>query len=238
MSRTLKFTIYHGMAASLAIHSALALPFVVRGLMPQPDELPPTLVIELKGVVADSQAEQKILQQTAEAVKQNEADKPKPAEAPPVNQDAPDDSPLEEKDASTPLPTPTRAQTEAKPMVNPGAANVPGVAERQTAQIIKTDRDVEANRLREYVKLLTKKVQANLVYPDEGRKAGLQGAVTVSFTILQTGQISQDSLTIVVGSGQPKLDASALATVRASAPFEQPPREMTVAIAVGFVRKR
>jgi protein TonB len=128
--------------------------------------------------------------------------------------------------------------TEARPTASSGASNVPGAPERQNAQTIKTDRDIEADRLREYVKLLTKKVQANLVYPEEGRKAGLQGTATVSFTILQTGQISPETLKVVTGSGQPKLDASALATVRASAPFEPPPKEMTVAVAVGFGRKR
>jgi protein TonB len=44
-------------------------------------------------------------------------------------------------------------------------------------------------------------------------------------------------LKIVESSGQPKLDASALKTIRASAPFAPPPKEMTVAIAVAFGRK-
>jgi hypothetical protein len=47
-----------------------------------------------------------------------------------------------------------------------------------------------------------------------------------------------ESLKIVAGSGQAKLDESALKTIRASVPFDPPPREMTVAIAVAFGQKR
>jgi protein TonB len=65
----------------------------------------------------------------------------------------------------------------------------------------------------------------------------MQGAATVSFTLLANGQIRPDSLKIVESSSQPKLDASALETVRSSVPFESPPKEMTVAIAVVFGRK-
>jgi periplasmic protein TonB len=108
---------------------------------------------------------------------------------------------------------------------------------QQNAQTIKADQQ-EIDRLRDYVKLLTKKVQSNLVYPDEGRQAGLTGTATVSFTILGTGQIRPETLKIVESSGQPKLDAGALKTIRASAPFNPPPKEMTVAIAVAFGRKR
>lgn len=63
MNGRLRFTIWHGFAASLAVHAALGPPFVVHSLALPPDE-PPTLVIELQGAVAESQTEQKILQET------------------------------------------------------------------------------------------------------------------------------------------------------------------------------
>jgi len=113
-----------------------------------------------------------------------------------------------------------------------------GAEERQKAQIIRQDPEEDINLLKGYVKRLTKKVQANLIYPEEGRQAGLHGAATVSFTILGSGQIRPETLKIVASSGQPKLDASALKTVRSSAPFDPPPKEMTVAISVSFGRKR
>jgi protein TonB len=77
-----------------------------------------------------------------------------------------------------------------------------------------------------------------LVYPDEGRNAGLHGTTTISSTVLDNGQIRPESLKIVASSGQAPLDASALKTIRASIPFAPPPREMTVAIAVSFAHKR
>ena len=56
----------------------------------------------------------------------------------------------------------------------------------------------------------------------------------MSFTILTNAQIRPDALEIRVSGGQSKLDASALKTVRASAPFDPPQRQLPVAIAVVF----
>ncbi len=288
-----RFTIYHGLAASIAIHSALGLPVVLYALAPPPEE-PPALVVELQGLVAETQTEEKVVQETkgqpsAEAAKPAEnpaarqpvAETPPPpppeteptpsptpppkpqAEAPPPPEpDAETPQPKEAetpqpkeaqtpqpKEAQTPQPQePERAQPKqaetppeaAKARTNstaPGAANVKGDEEKEQAQTIKLSEE-EFDRLRKYVKGLTKRVQSHLRYPDEGRRVGLQGAATVSFTILSNGQIWPESLKIVESSGQQKLDASALQTVRSSGPFEPPPKEMTVAIDVVFGRKR
>jgi len=59
----------------------------------------------------------------------------------------------------------------------------------------------------------------------------LQGAVA-------SGQIRPESLKVVSSSGQATLDASAMQTIRSSVPFDAPPKEMTIAIAVAFSRKR
>jgi protein TonB len=240
MNRTSKFTLWHGLVVSLAFHSALGLPFVLHALAEPPEE-PPTLVIELQGALAESQTEQKIQKETKGDAEPQKVETAKPAEAPTAR--ATDDPPVDDKDASMPSPTPAEPkQTLEAPAQarswGAGSQNVSGAEERQAAQTIKTDRETEIERLREYVKLLSKKVQANLVYPDEGRQAGLQGAATVSFTILPTGQVRTETLKIVASSGQPKLDASALKTIRASTPFDRAPKEMTVAITVAFGRKR
>lgn len=227
MKRTLTFTIWHGLAASLALHSALALLFVVTGLLPPPDDLP-TLVIELQGVVSDAQAEERVAQPLP--------DQPQPQLAPPPPQEAP--PPPEPEDDAAAKPPEPQPQMAPQPQVTPQARQVQDPDEQQKAQVIRTERDPEADRLREYVKRLTKKVQANLVYPDEGRQAGLQGNATVSFTLARDGQIKPGTLTIATSSGQPKLDASALATIRACAPFKSPPREMNVAFVVGYGKKK
>lgn len=52
------------------------------------------------------------------------------------------------------------------------------------------------------------------------------------------GQIRPDTLRIAASSGQPKLDASALATVRVCAPFAPPSREMTITLVVGYGKKK
>jgi protein TonB len=241
MDRRPKFTIYHGFAASLALHSAVALPFTLYAFAAPPEE-PPTLVVELQGVVAESQSEEKVLQETKGEAKQDKPDVAKPAQARAATTAPPDDPPPDVtedgKEASTPPPAaaPSPPASEAQ-SGSAGANDISGIEARQNAQTIKTDRDEEIDRLNRYVKLLTKKVMVNLVYPDEGRQARLQGAATVSFTILQSGQIRPESLKILASTGQPKLDASALKTVRSSAPFDPPPKEMTVAIAVAFGRK-
>ncbi len=89
-----------------------------------------------------------------------------------------------------------------------------GTTEKQAAQTIKTESPTEAELLREYAKQLSKKVRANLVNPGSGHAS----SATVSFFILSDGHIRPDSLKIVASSGQYKVDASALQTIRASVP--------------------
>jgi protein TonB len=225
-SRRSRFTIWHGIAASLLIHAAPSAPFVWYTFATPPDE-PPTLVVELQGVIADNQAEQKVQQEIKGTAEQDKLEPEKPAPVPPP--EAAEDHPID--DQKKPQP-----QAEAK-SAGTGANTVTGTEQQQTAQTIQSDPPTEIELLREYVKLLSKKVEAHLVYPDDGRRAGLQGTATVSFTILRNGEIRLETLKIVTSSGQPRLDASALKTIRASIPFDPAPKEMTVVIAVDFSRK-
>jgi protein TonB len=248
-----RFTLAHGFAVSVALHAVVGAPFILQRLAPAPEE-PPVLVIEFQGVVAQSQAEQKVLQETKGEAKQDEVKE----EAPPTTAasasaagatEMSDDRPkeiTEDKDAfetaalEEQQPAQTPAEASPAPVVaTSGASGINttiGVEDYQVAQTIKAEPD-ESDLIRAYVKLLTKKVQANLVYPAEGRRAGLRGTATVSFTIMGNGRIRQAALKIIVTSGQPRLDESALQTIRASAPFGPPPREMTVMIAVSYGRK-
>ena len=241
MRQKLKFTLWHGLAVSLAIHSVLGAPFVVHGLE-RPNDDAPVLVVELQGAVSDSQAVQRVLQQTKGDEKQEQASPAKPEPTPPPEQASPDkpDQVAENGDQPPPEPETTAPSTETdeqptRPATEGGANDVKGVEEQQAAQTVKQDDD--ADRLAEYIKSLSKKIEAHLVYPDEGRKAALQGIATVSFTVLGNGQIRPETLKVVASSGQPQLDASALNTVRASVPFDPPPKEMTIAIGVAYGRK-
>ncbi len=159
-----------------------------------------------------------------------------PDQSPQQPQPAPPPPAAQEEDGDK--PPAARPPSPQQPPVPPQARQVQDPDEQRKAQILRTEQDIEADRLREYVKRLTKKVQANLVYPDEGRSAGLHGNATVSFRLAADGQIKPGTLTVTTGSGQPKLDASALATARTCAPYEPPPREMTVTLVVGYGRKK
>jgi protein TonB len=234
-----RFTIWHGIAASLLIHAVPAAPFVWTKMATPPDE-PPTLVVELQGAVSDSQTEQQLQQEIKGSAEQDKPEQIKPAQTPPAA--AAEQHPIDE-DAALPPPAPQPTEQKPQPTAaaasaGTGANTVTGAEERQVAQTIQLDRPTEIELLREYVKLLSKKVQAHLVYPDDGRKAGLQGIATVSFVLLRSGEIRPETLKIVTGSGQPRLDASALKTIRASTPFDPPPKEITIVMAVEFGRKR
>ena len=128
---------------------------------------------------------------------------------------------------TVPLPTPK--------LVSPGKdeQNIVGTDENQVARTVKAEQQ-EDDELSRYVKVLSKKIRENLVYPADGRRA----SAVVAFTILADGKLQPDSLKVAESSGQPKLDASALQTIRASAPFPQPPKELSIEIIVDFARRR
>jgi periplasmic protein TonB len=63
MARKFKFTLAHGLAVSLLLHSGVAAPFAVHIFMRQTAEAEP-LVIDVQGLIADSQSEQKIMRET------------------------------------------------------------------------------------------------------------------------------------------------------------------------------
>lgn len=217
MNRTLTFTIWHGLVASVALHSALAVPFAIHRFMPPAEDQP--LVIELQGMEANRQTEEKVAQQTPEQPQQQ----PQAAPAPP--QEAPPPEPEEDAAAKPP-------QVQPQPPTPPQAQRTPVPLEEEKAQTLKVERDLEAERVRDYVKGLAKKAKANLVYP-EGRTK-LSGSARVSLALTADGHIRPGTLVIAQSSGKPRLDAGALATVRACVPFEPPPREMTVTFDVGY----
>lgn len=219
MSRTFRFTIWHGVIASLVLHSALAAPLVVHTFAPPLEDVP--LVIELQGVEANRQTEEKVAQQSPE----QQQNRPQAAPTPP--REAPPPEP--EEDAAKPREQ--QPQVAQQQPVPPQVRQVENPDEDK-AQRLKTERELEAERLRDYVKRLAKKVKANLIYPEGATK--LTGTPRVSLSLTADGHIRAGTLVIAESSGKPKLDASALATVRACAPFEPPPREMNVSFRVGY----
>jgi protein TonB len=233
MTARLKFTIYHGVAASLALHSAIGLPFVLPALFSSAEERS-VLDLELQGAVSDVQTEEKSqqdkrgeAQNATKAVSDHppvDATKTAASDPPPLDTVAEDKEPAAPAPVAPPQPTPEKKST------NAGSANISGGEEQEIPQRIKLD---SAAKDRAYARRLAKKLQSR-IHSDEGRKA----SATVFFVILSNGQLRPDSLKIVTSSGEPHLDASALKSVRASLPFDPPPREMALTIVLDFGPKR
>ena len=184
----------------------------------------------MEGVIADTQSEEKDLHKT-----KGEQPPPQPQQAADTAQPKPPLPPPRPAEVPTAQPAPA-APTATAVNVPPTPQKKPG-KERDVSGAKESDkarRLTEAEIINNYARLLSKKIQANLAYPDDARQAGLVGTTRVSFTVLPSGQIRPDSLRVVTTSGQAKLDASALATIRASLPFDPAPKEMTVAIAIAF----
>ena len=81
---------------------------------------------------------------------------------------------------------------------------------------------------------MTKRMYSLLVYPAEVRKHGIEGVSTIAFIVTESGAIKEGSLRVCKSSGYPALDSSAVKCALASAPFEKPPKEMPISIAISF----
>ena len=96
-------------------------------------------------------------------------------------------------------------------------------------------RDGSIDPFAAYTAMVARRLQDNLIYPSEMRKKGVEGKVTIVFTITDSGRIKRGSLKVRESSGHEQLDNGALRSARSSEPFMKPPRrEMTLAIEVSF----
>jgi periplasmic protein TonB len=134
-SRRSRFTIWHGIAASLLIHAAPAAPVVWYTMAAPPDEAPP-LVVELQGVVADDQTEEKVQQEIRGAVEQDKPEPAKPAQMPPS--EAAEEHPIDDQDAAPPAPAPQPTEQKPQPTADAksagtGANTIAGSADRDRA---------------------------------------------------------------------------------------------------------
>jgi len=215
----------------LAVFGMLLLPKRAVVSRPQP------MVIELVGIVSDTQSVKKDVAQTAAQPAKNLPPPPEPppqAEPPPAK---PVEQPVQRTVERPHMAEKAKPLPPARTLPKPGSTqNVAGAKERDEARRL-TQEELDRAYLQQYVTLLSRRIDANLVYPNEARQAGLEGTATVSFAIQADGQIGPDSLHIAVSSGQPILDAGALNTVRSSVPFDPPPHPITVSIAIVFRRK-
>ena len=95
-------------------------------------------------------------------------------------------------------------------------------------------RTSDANDINRYTSKVARRLQSNLVYPASMRRKGIEAVAVVVFTIAKSGEIKDDSLGVRTGSGYKEIDKNALKSVRLGAPFDVPPRELTLAIELVF----
>jgi protein TonB len=227
-----RFTLLHGLSISLALHGAFCLPLVLN-LSPREEE-PSALVFEMDGALSDSQSDEATEQDVKGA-------DPTPAPAAQAATDETETKPETDVRPDGEIAQNARraaAAASEQKQASAGLENAAGGEEQRKAQTIDKTKGADDDLVMAYVKKLSKRIRSRLVYPSEARAAGLQGSATVAFTIAASGQIVASTVRVLVGSGQPALDASALKTVRMASPFAPPPREMSVAVAVVFSRRR
>lgn len=232
MAARTRFSLWHGAAASALIHACLVLPFFVPWHLLQAKQQQ-TLVIELQGMISNRQEEQKTAgaQQPATPPPEVRQEPPKPEEKP---------QPEKKKVVKKTMPAPPIPKKPVLQPVHEEVASLPMLpapageaAQQQVPQTIRSvDADMEA--FKAYLAKLKRKLQTNLVYPDSAKLSGLRGTAVVGFAVTETGDIREESLRIIKSSGFPDLDRNALSTVRSSAPFDKPQKEITVAVAVSF----
>lgn len=217
------FGFYHWLGVSWLLHCGLILPCVLIGLYTPSCQNHGKLVIELFGMVADRQQEARMEKVMPPPRKVPQLIPQMPKKASEAHETVAADMPVyEEKIDETPVPDPS-----------PVVAVADEAVERQRQQSIAHENQ-DADKTREYLARLGKRLQANLVYPEEMRKKGMEGVSWISFTIMQSGEIREGSLRVHKSSGHAVFDSGALKTARVSAPFEKPPKELTISIGVSF----
>ncbi len=228
-----KFRFYHWLSVSLVLHSGIILPFVLISFHRPASHKCSKLQIELFGMIADRQMEEK-----------HAAPRPRPPQHVSRPRQSPDtyktvatESPVQVKKAEDkPKPTEQNVQPmPVSPVPLPAVSNAAGTdMVQQRQQTIMSAAEQEADEIRKYLARLAKTVRTNLAYPEEVRKHGIEGVSTIAFTVTKSGDIKGDSLRVKKSSGYAALDSSALRSARVSAPFEKPPKELNVSIAVSF----
>ena len=101
-------------------------------------------------------------------------------------------------------------------------------------ETLRRGRAGDADPLSLYTSRVARRLQSNLVYPEKMRRKGIEAVTTIIFTVTESGQIKRDSLKVRKSSGYGEMDDNALKAARESAPFDEPPKEMTLVIDVAF----
>ncbi len=160
---------------------------------------------------------------------------PEPAPEPlpePKPEPVPEPKP-EPKPKPTPKPKPQpKPEPKPEPIPDPPPAPVPPKAEPLPVAPEAPPEPVDQSPLiqERYLAEILERVKSNRFYPSLARRKEIEGSVTISFTLLEGGQI-QD---LQVEDGHKLLRQAAGEAVRNSAPFPAPPDVVSLPLPVRF----
>jgi len=242
MDRAKKFTLMDGVGVSLLLHACVALPIIL-WMVHTPHQyrhITNRLNVEVFGMLANRQTAAQ--QKRVESVKPSESAAPKhempDAKLEPIHKEIASTAPsLQQSEPLTnetnAVRLPQTASTQSDSSRSSGLQSHTGGAVQQQQQTIAVHNDMN-DRIAAYMAQLTKRLQTNLIYPQEVKKKKIEGSSRVSFVIMESGEIRSNTLAVKKSSGNANLDAAALRTVASSAPFQKPPREISVSVELAF----
>jgi periplasmic protein TonB len=248
--KQLRLSFGQALTISILLHAAVVAPFALSTLWPQENESKDTLVVQMDGVLSDSQMDEKKATPAADAVpaapRPPDAAPPQPAANAVEATQAPPPEKVEASEEPSDAPPPqTAAAEQAKKSETPPQTAPPPPPPQMARPTDEGDvahslapKAEDEDALRKYGVRLAKKVQANLLYPAESRATRAQGVVKVTFALHADGSIDPASLHVIASSGNPGLDAAALATIRNGNPYPPPPKPTSIAFSLSFGKKQ
>jgi len=93
---------------------------------------------------------------------------------------------------------------------------------------------IESQLLRKYLLLVQEKIDSQKSYPKKALEKGEEGIIHVKFTILANGNVFDAR--VILSSGFPDLDKSAILMVKSASPFPAPPQNfrLTMKLPITF----
>jgi len=86
--------------------------------------------------------------------------------------------------------------------------------------------------LAEHFAYIMRLIQKRIVYPPRAKREGLAGRAKISFVILENGNVT--NITVRTSTGYEILDASAVQTIKDTAPFPKPPIKAELMVPITY----
>ena len=218
---------------SFALHVILLSSWMVyKNYHPYKPEERERLTVEINGIVANKQIEERQAVQEAPtpppqvAEKEPEKEEPKKPKTPPIEKK----KVLAKSEEATHKMEPELQKEVAKP-VAPSVA--PQNMDAQKQQTTANPQD-DAAVMQRYARAFKKKLHEHVVFPSEAKGKGYMGVPKVGFMINEDGSVPKESIKIIKSSGYDVLDQKAIVAVLESSPFERPPRAFNAEVDIDF----